>query len=54
MMDHPDDVSIVVTGGPPSGELSWNAEVERPLASTFKTIVLATYAREVAAGRVDP
>jgi hypothetical protein len=32
----------------------FNANVERPLGSTFKTIVLATYAREVAAGRVDP
>ena len=54
MTDHPDDVSIVVTGGAPGVELSWNAEVERPLASTFKTIVLAAYAREAAAGRVDP
>ena len=35
-------------------QLSWNADVERPLASTFKTIVLAAYAREVVAGRIDP
>ncbi len=54
MLEHPDDVSIVVTGGPPSGALTWNADVERPLGSTFKTIVLAAYAREVAGGRVDP
>ena len=54
MLGHPDDVSIVVTGGPSSGDLRWNAEVERPLGSTFKTIVLAGYAREVAASRVDP
>ena len=54
MLGHPDDVSIVVTGGSSSGDLRWNAEVERPLGSTFKTIVLAGYAREVAASRVDP
>ena len=54
IINHPDDTSIVVTGGAPGGQLHWNADVERPLASTFKTIVLAAYAREVAAGRIDP
>jgi beta-lactamase class A len=54
MLDHPEQVSIVVSGGAPSGELQWNGAIVRPLASTFKTIVLAAYAREAASGRVDP
>ncbi len=49
---HPDDVSIVVRGG--GGDLAWNAGQERQLASTFKTIVLAAYARDVASGRLEP
>jgi hypothetical protein len=52
--DHPRDVSVVVRGGREETNLSWNGATDRQLASTFKTIVLAAYAREVAAGRVDP
>jgi hypothetical protein len=52
---HPDQASVLVTGGTdPSDELAWRAEAERPLASTFKVVVLAAYAREVASGRLDP
>jgi hypothetical protein len=54
MLEHPDDVSFVVTGEQSSDTVMFNADIERPLGSTFKTIVLAAYAREVAAGRVDP
>jgi hypothetical protein len=52
--DHPRDVSVVVRRGRGDASLSWNAAADRQLASTFKTIVLAAYAREVAADRVDP
>ena len=49
---HADQVSLLATGG--GDELAWRTEVARPLASTFKLAVLAAYAREVAAGRLDP
>jgi Beta-lactamase enzyme family len=52
---HPDQVSLLATGGgDTAGELDWNAERARPVASTFKILVLAAYAREVTAGRLDP
>lgn len=34
--------------------LSWNAKQPMPLASSMKIVVLAAYARAVAAGRLDP
>jgi D-alanyl-D-alanine carboxypeptidase len=52
---HPDQVSLLVTGsGEAAGELELQAERSRPVGSTFKLLVLAAYAREVAAGRLDP
>ena len=50
---HPDQVSVWA-GGAGTDQLAWNAERERPVGSTFKVLVLAAYAREVAAGRLDP
>jgi D-alanyl-D-alanine carboxypeptidase len=50
---HPDQVSVW-TGGEGTGKLAWHAERERPVGSTFKVLVLASYARMVAAGRLDP
>jgi hypothetical protein len=49
---HPDQVSLLATGG--GEELAWRTESAQPLASTFKLAVLAAYASEVAAGRLDP
>jgi beta-lactamase class A len=52
---HPEQVSLLVAGGgDDAGGLSWQAEQSRPVGSTFKLLVLAAYAREVAAGRLDP
>jgi D-alanyl-D-alanine carboxypeptidase len=51
---HPDQVSLLVTGsGEAAGELELQAERSRPVGSTFKLLVLAAYAREVVAGRLD-
>jgi hypothetical protein len=49
---HPDRVSVLASGA--GDELAWRPARPRPIASTFKLLVLAAYAREVAAGRLDP
>jgi D-alanyl-D-alanine carboxypeptidase len=52
---HPEQVSLLASGGGDGArELAWQAERSRPVGSTFKLLVLAAYAREVAAGRLDP
>lgn len=57
----PGDVAVMVsalradgTPDPAHHTLSWNAAQPMPLASTRKVVVLAAYARAVAAGRLDP
>lgn len=49
----PDDASVLVIDAA-GGTWSHQADVVRPVGSVFKTLVLAAYANEVAAGRVDP
>ena len=52
---YPDEVSLVAywTDAPERG-VYHGADVPRPLASTVKVVVLAEYARQVAAGALDP
>lgn len=42
------------TPDPAAPRIAWNVDRRMPLGSTFKIVVLAAYAREVAAGRLDP
>lgn len=54
----PQDVAIqtlsIGADGRPRPALSWNAAQPMPLASCMKIVVLAAYARAVAAGNLDP
>ncbi len=51
---HPEDVAIAcLDPRNPSGGFYRNADEAYPLASTFKIVLLAAYAQEVAAGRLD-
>lgn len=61
LVNHRDDISLVSYTVTPSGTpdpadpvIRVNAFRPMPLASTVKILVLAAYAREVAAGRLDP
>lgn len=61
LVQHRKDVALVSfsvgpDGSPDSADpvLSVNADLPMALASTIKIVVLASYAREVAAGRLDP
>ncbi|GAA5514358.1 hypothetical protein Dcar01_03113 [Deinococcus carri] len=57
----PNDIAVFTAAVRPDGTpdpakpvLSWNAAQPMPLASTRKIVVLAAYARAVAAGKLDP
>lgn len=51
---HPEDVAIAcLDPRNPAGGFYHNADEAYPLASTFKIVLLAAYAQEVAAGRLD-
>jgi hypothetical protein len=61
LVKHRDDVALVSYTARPDGSpdpadpvIFRNADVPMPLASTIKVVVLAAYAREVVAGRLDP
>lgn len=61
LVQHRKDVALVSFSVAPDGSadpadpvLSVNADQPMALASTIKIVVLAAYAREVAAGRIDP
>ncbi|HEY2982001.1 MAG TPA: serine hydrolase [Anaerolineales bacterium] len=52
---HRNDVAIAcLDPAEPDAGLYHNADEAYPLASTFKLVLLAAYAQEVAAGRMDP
>jgi len=51
---HPDDVAVAcLDPREPAEGVYHNADDEYPLASTFKIVLLAAYAQEVAAGRLE-
>jgi len=61
LVEHREDVSLASytvrpdgTPDPADPVIYHNADQPMPLASTMKIVVLAAYAREVAAGRLDP
>lgn len=61
IVDHRQDAALVTYTAAPGGTpdladpvLFHNADEPMPLASTIKIVVLAAYAREVTAGRLDP
>ncbi len=52
---HPQDVAFSALDlSRPGARLDWNADQPMPLASTRKVVVLAAYARAVAAGDLNP